>query len=69
MSDALRGRGVTDLAASLTAEAGMAIFKIAFDRWVNDTGRPDLPYLIRESLHELKTVIAGRTPTRPVRPG
>ena len=60
LADALRKRGVTDPAAGLTAEAGIAIFKIAFERWVNETGPADLPQLIRESLDELKAVTAGR---------
>ena len=34
---ALRRRGVEDPAASLTAEAGIAVFRIAFERWVNET--------------------------------
>ena len=59
LADALRRRGVTDPAASLTAEAGIAVFKIAFERWVNGTGQPDLPQLIRESLGELRAVTAG----------
>ena len=46
-------------AASLTAEAGIAVFKVAFERWINETGQPDLPRLIRESLDELKAVTAG----------
>jgi AcrR family transcriptional regulator len=57
---ALRKRGVTDPAASLTAEAGIAVFKIAFERWVNATGKPDLPQLIRESLDDLRAVTAGK---------
>ncbi len=56
---ALRKRGVTDPAASLTAEAGIAVFKIAFERWISETGQSDLPRLIRESLDELRTVTAG----------
>ena len=59
MADALRQRGVTDPAGSLTAEAGIAVFKVAFERWINETDRPDLPKLIRESLNELKVVTAG----------
>jgi hypothetical protein len=50
---------VSDPAASLTAEAGIAVFKIAFERWVNETDPADLPQLIRESLNELKAVTAG----------
>ncbi len=55
----LRRRGVTGPAASLTAEAGIAVFKIAFERWISETGQSDLPRLIRESLDELRTVTAG----------
>jgi len=43
----------------LTAEAGIAVFKVAFERWVNGTDRDDLPQFIRESLEELKDVTAG----------
>ena len=59
LADALRRRGVADPAASLTAEAGIAVFRIAFERWVDETSQPDLPQLIRESLDELKAVTAG----------
>jgi AcrR family transcriptional regulator len=60
MAGVLRQRGVKDPAASLTAEAGIAVFKIAFERWVNDTSPPELPQLIRDSLDELKAVTAGK---------
>jgi AcrR family transcriptional regulator len=60
MADALRQRGVKDPAASLTAEAGIAVFKVAFERWVGENGQRDLPQLIRESLDELKAVTAGK---------
>jgi AcrR family transcriptional regulator len=51
---------VDDPAASLTAEAGIAVFKIAFERYVEETNQQDLPRLIRESLDELRAVTAGR---------
>ena len=60
MADALRQRGVEDPAASLAAEAGIAVFKIAFERWIHETSQRDLPQLIRESLEQLKAVTAGR---------
>ena len=60
MAEALRRRGVTDPAASLAAEAGIAVFRIAFERWVTDTDQRDLSHHIRESLVELKTVLADR---------
>ncbi len=60
IAEALRQRGVGDPAARLTAEAGIAVFKVAFERWVDETNQPDLPDLIRESLDELKAVTAGK---------
>ena len=59
LATALQERGVTGPAASLAAEAGIAVFKIAFERWVSETGPADLPQLIGESLDELKAVTAG----------
>jgi AcrR family transcriptional regulator len=60
ITDTLRRRGVSDPAASLSAEAGIAVFRIAFERWVQETGQRDLPELIRDSLDELKAVAAGK---------
>ena len=60
LADILRRRGVEDPAASLTAEAGMAAFRIAFERWIDEPDQQDLPRLIRDSLDELKAVVAGR---------
>jgi AcrR family transcriptional regulator len=59
LADTLRRRGVTDPAASLAAEAGIAVFRIAFERWI-ETNQHDLPRLIRESFAELKAVTSGR---------
>jgi AcrR family transcriptional regulator len=59
LAGALRGRGVPEPAASLAAEAGIAVFRIAFERWISQPSRPDLPQLIRESLDELRAVTAG----------
>ena len=61
----MRQRGVAEPAASLTAEAGVAVFKIAFERWISGTGQQGLAQLIRESLDELKAVTAGRSPAEP----
>jgi AcrR family transcriptional regulator len=57
---ALRHRGVSDPAASLTAEAGIAVFKVAFERWVSDPGQPDLPKIIRQSLDDLRALTAAK---------
>jgi AcrR family transcriptional regulator len=60
LSEALRRRDVEEPAASLTAEAGIAVFKVAFERWVEETNQRDLPQLIRDSLDDLRAVAAGR---------
>lgn len=60
MAEALRGRGITDPAAGLAAEAGIAVFRIGFERWIDDTDQRDLSHHIRNSLDELKAVTAGR---------
>ncbi|AXK34105.1 TetR/AcrR family transcriptional regulator [Streptomyces armeniacus] len=59
LAAALRGRGVTEPAASLTAEAGMVVFKIAFARWVDEPGQGGLAPLIRDSLAQLRAVAGG----------
>jgi AcrR family transcriptional regulator len=59
LADALRERGVGDPAASLTAETGIAVFHVAFQRWVEEPQPHDLPRLIRESMAQLRAVAAG----------
>jgi AcrR family transcriptional regulator len=61
LAEALRRRGVTDPAAGLAAEAGIAVFKIAFATWVGDPAERSLPEIIRASMHELALVIDGQT--------
>jgi AcrR family transcriptional regulator len=60
LADALRRRGVEEPAASLTAEAGIAVFRIAFERWVTapDEEQRELPEFIREALQALRVVTA-----------
>ncbi|MCQ6247963.1 TetR/AcrR family transcriptional regulator [Streptomyces malaysiensis] len=58
LADALRGRGVAEPAASLAAEAGMAVFKVAFQRWIAEAEEATLSQLMRESMAELKAVTA-----------
>jgi len=62
LADALRKRGVEDPAASLTGEAAIAVFKVAFERWVDTTNRLTLMQLISDSFDELKAVTAGTEP-------
>jgi AcrR family transcriptional regulator len=59
LADTLRQRGVSEPAASLVAEVGIAVFRIAFERWIDASNLRDFPHLLRESLDELKAVTAG----------
>ncbi|MFE7565946.1 TetR/AcrR family transcriptional regulator [Streptomyces sp. NPDC057539] len=59
LADTLRRRGVAEPAASLAAEAGVAVFKVGFERWIMPAEKREMAQVMRESLDELKTVIAG----------
>jgi AcrR family transcriptional regulator len=58
LSEALRERGVAEPGASLAAEAGVAIFKVSFERWVSGAESRPLSEFIRECLKDLKSVTA-----------
>jgi len=59
LADALRLRGVDDATANLAAEAGIAVFKLAFARWVAIDDERTLTQVIRESVEGLRAVLAG----------
>ena len=59
LADALHERGVAEPTASLTAQAGMAVFHVAFARWVDEANELGLPEVIRESLDELRAVTSA----------
>ncbi|MBX7552009.1 TetR family transcriptional regulator [Streptomyces sp. NPDC004232] len=60
LADTLRRRGVAEPTASLAAEAGVAVFKVAFERWIAAGEMCSLAELTRESLDELRAVALGR---------
>jgi len=62
LADTLRGRGLGDAAARLTADVAIAVFRLAFDRWIEDTDDRAFARLVRESLDQLKAVTAGNGP-------
>ncbi|MFD6174815.1 TetR/AcrR family transcriptional regulator [Streptomyces coeruleorubidus] len=59
LAGALHRRGVAKPAASLTAEAGIAVFKVGFERWIAANEEREMSQLMQESLDELKAVTAG----------
>jgi AcrR family transcriptional regulator len=58
MGEELRRRGVGEPTAKLTAETGVAVFKVAFDRWISATKDRDLAQVVAESLDELRALTA-----------
>jgi AcrR family transcriptional regulator len=60
MAASLRARGVKEPTASLTAEAGIAIFKVAFERWTDESNEQEFATLIRDSLGELRVLTADQ---------
>jgi AcrR family transcriptional regulator len=54
----LRERGVGEPQASLAAGAGMAVFRVAFERWADGSDERDLPVIMRASMAEFRAVTA-----------
>jgi AcrR family transcriptional regulator len=59
IADALRRRGAEDPGATLTAEVAIAVFRTAFERWIDEANQRDFPQLVRESLGQLKALTAA----------
>jgi AcrR family transcriptional regulator len=67
ISDGLERRGVPEATASFTAQAGVAVFKTAFERWVDRKGSVEFAPLVHEALDELRAAI--RSNDADSRPG
>jgi AcrR family transcriptional regulator len=57
IAGALRERGVESLAATLTAQAAVAVFTTGYDRWVDGGATADLPALVRATLGDLRRAV------------
>ncbi|GLY34203.1 TetR family transcriptional regulator [Amycolatopsis sp. NBRC 101858] len=58
LADGLRRRGIGDAEASLAAETGSAVYRVAFQRWV-DADDLDLREAIDQSFAQLRTLTAS----------
>lgn len=58
IAGALRRRRVEEPAASLAAELGIVIFRVAFDRWVADDQQQALALFVGEALAEIRVLAA-----------
>ncbi|MBT8163331.1 MULTISPECIES: TetR/AcrR family transcriptional regulator [Arthrobacter] len=54
LTQALRERGLDTTTAALAAEIGIAAFKVAYERWINDPDEHTLAQHIRETLDTAK---------------
>ncbi|MFQ6398578.1 TetR family transcriptional regulator [Nocardia sp. KC 131] len=61
LADALRARGVDELAATLAAESGATVFGIAFTQWLREGEQRSLADLSAHVLRELLTLTAEAT--------
>lgn len=59
LADGLRARGVADPAATVAAEAAVAVFRTAFARWVSTAEEGDLAAEVRTVAAALRGVVAG----------
>ena len=55
---ALRQRGVNEPQATLAAEAGMTVLRVAIQRWANGDDGRDLATIMRDSVGELRAMAA-----------
>jgi len=58
LAEALRERGVEACSARLAGDAGVAVFRAAFERWIDEDGHRDFGRLVRDTLDELVAVIS-----------
>jgi AcrR family transcriptional regulator len=66
-ADALRARGVDDLAATLAAESGATVFGIAFTQWLREGEERSLADIAAEVLDELLTLAGKAAAVRETR--
>jgi hypothetical protein len=59
IATALRQRGVHDTQATLAADTGMTVLRVAMQRWVNADEDQDLAAVMRDSVAELRTMAAS----------
>jgi AcrR family transcriptional regulator len=59
LAQALRKRGVDELDATLAAEAGIAVFRVAFAQWVSKSEKRGYDVIVAESIARLKRLAAS----------
>jgi AcrR family transcriptional regulator len=58
LANALADRGVPAAQARIAAETGTTVFRIGFERWVTGPGTGDLAVILRQSMAQLRSLVA-----------
>ncbi len=64
LAEGLRARGVDEPAAHVTAEAGIAVFKVAFSRWLESSSEPELARHIDQGFAQLRALMTAGDSSR-----
>jgi AcrR family transcriptional regulator len=59
IADTLRQRGVGEPQATLAAESGMTVLRVAMQRWAGGDDSRDLDAIMRDAIAELRAVAGG----------
>jgi AcrR family transcriptional regulator len=59
IADTLRRRGVSEPQATLAAESGMTILRVAMQRWAGEDDGRELNVIMRDAVADLRAVTAG----------
>lgn len=62
ITETLEQRGTSSAAASLAAEAGLAICRVGFDQWARDPKDRSLTFHLRAARRQLEAVVGGARP-------
>lgn len=65
LTKALHARGISEPTASMAAEAGIAAFKVGFERWVSGKTPSDLAVHVRAAMLALRNVASAVEAPRP----
>jgi AcrR family transcriptional regulator len=58
LAEPLRRRGIAEATASLTAEVGIALFRVTFERWLDEHNDREFGQLLLDSRDQLKAATA-----------
>jgi AcrR family transcriptional regulator len=59
LAEELRRRGAANAIANLAAEMGIVIFRLAFERWLEDANEQTLAQTMRATFYELSAVVSS----------